>query len=418
MIKTEYGRFAAPFYQQKLDNGLSVVFFPRKSSLSSALLYIPSGSYPHELSINNVKTPFGSAYVLQKLVLNEKRRKEFEKMDTLADSLLDYSYTLFTLDTLGDIFAPIQKLLNVFLKQDFSENEIEDLKEENREKLLDGENLPLSLSKSGLLQNLYLSSSIKKGIEPSFADINLIHRSTIRNYVEKYAQASQMTLFISGDMEVDEVSKKMEELKVPNIITMKSIPLKEDEVYDRVNKPYSEKAIEGAERNYLSFGIKFPKRKELYDSFGQLLFEFYEILVPSLFTKNPEFLNGISQVSSHLVDARLEQAGEDTYVSLTFETLSSNDLIRYLTDYTSKLEKRLTGKQFKCFVEDYYASSMEKLSSPSLSLREFARIYANNLAYTGIVASILKMSFNSYRNFLSKMDHFPKAAFYLMKKNG
>ncbi len=416
MIKTEYGRFDAPFYQQKLDDGLNVIFLPRNGKLNTAILYIPSGSYQHEEYINKVKTPYASAYVLQHLVLNEKRKSKFLDMKTLATSKLEYSYTLFKLETLNDIFKPTQELLNVFLKHEFDENDIDTLKKENKEVLLSYECDPLHQVEKGLLDNLYVSSLIKRGIQPTFNDVNLIHSSTIKNYIKKFASGNEMTLFISGNMSVEDVSKKIEELKVPQRIKLDVSKVKENEVYDRVNKPYSEKGIE-SDSNYLSFGIKFPKRQELYESYGQLLFEFYEILIPSLFSENLTFLEGLNNVQSRLIDAKLEQAGEDTCIILTFKTIGSSELIRFLTDYTSRLEKRLTANEFKAFIDNYYAKNLEKLSMSNTSLDEFARIYANNLAYTGLISSILKLSFNTYRNFLSKMNHFPKAAYYLFKKD-
>lgn len=417
MIKTEYGRFDAPFYQQKLENGLNVIFLPRNCKLKTAVLYLPSGAYRHEEYINNVKTPFSSAYVLEHLVLNERRKNKFLEMKTLATSKLEYSYTLFKLETLNDIFTPLQELLNIFLKEDFKEEEIEELKKENKDYLLEIEKNPTIEVEKGLLDNLYVSSMIKKGIYPSYSDVNLIHCSTIKNYIKKYTQANEMTIFISGDLNVEEVSKKIEELKVPQTSLIKVKEIKNEEVYDRVNKPYSEKSVESLDSNYLSFGIKFAKRQELYEAFGQLLFEFYEILIPSLFTENITFLEGLSNVQARLIDAKLEQAGEDTCIILTFKTMGSNDLIKFLTEYTSKLEKRISSKEFKNYLDNYYAKNLEKLSLSNTALDEFSRIYANNLAYTGLIASILKMSFNTYRNFLSKIDHFPKAAYYLVKKD-
>ncbi len=416
MIKTEYGRFDAPFYQQKLDDGLNVIFLPRNGKLNTSILYIPSGSYQHEEYINKVKTPYASAYVLQHLVMNEKRKSKFLDMKTLATSKLEYSYTLFKLETLNDIFKPTQELLDVFLKHEFDENDIETLKKENKEVLLSYECDPLHQVEKGLLENLYVSSLIKRGIQPTFNDVNLIHSSTIKNYIKKFASGNEMTLFISGNMSVEDVSKKIEELKVPQRIKLDVSKVKENEVYDRVNKPYSEKGID-SDSNYLSFGIKFPKRQELYESYGQLLFEFYEILIPSLFSENLTFLEGLNNVQSRLIDAKLEQAGEDTCIILTFNTIGSSELIRFLTDYTSRLEKRLSANEFKAFLDNYYAKNLEKLSMSNTSLDEFARIYANNLAYTGLISSILKLSFNTYRNFLSKMNHFPKAAYYLFKKD-
>ncbi len=416
MIKTEYGRFDAPFYQQKLDDGLNVIFLPRNGKLNTSILYIPSGSYQHEEYINKVKTPYASAYVLQHLVMNEKRKSKFLDMKTLATSKLEYSYTLFKLETLNDIFKPTQELLDVFLKHEFDENDIETLKKENKEVLLSYECDPLHQVEKGLLENLYVSSLIKRGIQPTFNDVNLIHSSTIKNYIKKFASGNEMTLFISGNMSVEDVSKKIEELKVSQRIKLDVSKVKENEVYDRVNKPYSEKGID-SDSNYLSFGIKFPKRQELYESYGQLLFEFYEILIPSLFSENLTFLEGLNNVQSRLIDAKLEQAGEDTCIILTFKTIGSSELIRFLTDYTSRLEKRLTANEFKAFLDNYYVKNLEKLSMSNTSLDEFARIYANNLAYTGLISSILKLSFNTYRNFLSKMNHFPKAAYYLFKKD-
>lgn len=416
MIKTEYGRFDAPFYQQKLDDGLNVIFLPRNGKLNTAILYIPSGSYQHEEYINKVKTPYASAYVLEHLVLNEKRKNKFLDMKTLVSSKLEYSYTLFKLETLNDIFNPIQELLNVFLKQDFDEDDIEMLKKENKEVLLSYEQNPLNQVEKGLLDNMYVSSLIKKGIMPSYQDVNLIHSSTIKNYLKKFASSNEMTLFISGNMTVEDVSKKIEELKIPQKIKLDITKVKENEVYDRVNRPYSEKAID-CDSNYLSFGIKFLKRQELYEAYGQLLFEFYEILIPSLFSENLTFLEGLNNVQSRLIDAKLEQAGEDTCIILTFKTLVSSDLIRFLTDYTSRLEKRLNANEFKSFLDNYYAKNLEKLSMSNSSMDEFSRVYANNLAYTGLISSLLKLSFNTYRNFLSKMNHFPKAAYYLFKKD-
>lgn len=415
MIKTEYGHFSAPFFQEKFDNGLNVLFFPRKTKLSCAYLYLPSGSFPHEDLIDKVKTPYGSAYLLQHLVLNEARKKEFMSLGTLATSYLDYSYTLFRLSTFGDIFPSVSKLLDVFLKRDFREEEIEAFKKENMESLLSLENDPLYLTNRGLLENLYESSPIRMGVQPLFKDVNVIHRSALRNHVLKYTAVDQMTLFLSGDMDVKEVEDKVKELKVTKTGTLQTKPVVYQEPYDRVKVPYTEKHVRGIDSDYLSFGIKFAKRQKLYESFGQLLFEFYEILIPSLFTENQEFSKGLVEVGARLVDAKIHEASEDSCLVLTFRCKGSTSLVKFLTDYVSKLEKRLTAKDFKAIVNDYYAKGLVSLALPNTALDEFSRIYADNLSYTGILNAIPKMSFNTFRNFLSKVDHFPKAAFFLGK---
>ena len=415
MIKTEYGHFSAPFFQEKFDNGLNVLFFPRKSKLNCAYLYLPCGSFPHEEQIEGVKTPYGSAYLLQHLVLTEARKKEFMSLGTLATSSLDYSYTLFRLSSFGDIFPSVSKLLDVFLKQDFKEEEIEAFKKENQESLLSLENDPLYLTSRGLLENLYETSPIRMGIQPLFKDVNVIHRSALRNHVLKYTAIDKMTLFLGGNMEVKEVEEKVSALKVNRTGSLLCKPIVYQEMYDRVKCPYTEKHVRGIDSDYLSFGIKFAKRQQLYESFGQLLFEFYEILIPALFTENQEFLKGLVEVGARLVDSKIHEAGEDGCLILTFRCKGSTSLVKFLTDYVSKLERRLTAKDFKAVVNDYYAKGLVSLSLPNTALDEFSRIYADNLSYTGILNALPKMGFNTFRNFLSKMDHFPKAAFFLGK---
>ena len=125
MIKSDYGHLSTPFYEEKLSQGLRLVFIPRKAALKSALLYIAQGGYPHDAEIASSKMPFGAAFYLEKMIFSPKTQETFRKMGALGTSHTDYSFTSFRIDSLKDVFAPLQVLLSKIATLDFSETDVE-----------------------------------------------------------------------------------------------------------------------------------------------------------------------------------------------------------------------------------------------------------------------------------------------------
>ena len=58
MIKNDYGHLNTPFYQQKENTGVNLIFIPKKSEEKSGVLYIPQGFYLHDNEINKTKINF------------------------------------------------------------------------------------------------------------------------------------------------------------------------------------------------------------------------------------------------------------------------------------------------------------------------------------------------------------------------
>jgi hypothetical protein len=119
MLKHDYGHLGCPFYEEVLDNGMTVVFIPSKSKLKSATIYVAQGGFLHSQQISTSKIPFGSAYYLMNMVLSNSLVESLKKDGVLASSSLDYSYVRYSLNTLGDLYTSLKKVMNRVAKPCF-----------------------------------------------------------------------------------------------------------------------------------------------------------------------------------------------------------------------------------------------------------------------------------------------------------
>ena len=414
MIKNDLGHLNCPFYEQKLENGLNVIFVPRKSELKSGVIYIAQGGYPHDEEINSSKIPFGSAYFLEKMIMSYKTKNELKAMKTNGTSHIDFSYTCFNVDTLGDVFSAIQLVLNKICTLDFNEDDVEKFKQDNASFFQKQSDDPLIQTKKVCLNNLYFNSPIRNGFLPTKEQSVFIHASSLKKLLTKYYASNNMTIMISGDFTPGEVIAKIKEMKVPGKTTTYSKAVSYQEDYSKVNH-YNKTLHLPYNYNVMNLGFKFPERKKLYDDYGIMMFESYEIISKVLFTENLNFLKGLHDIKCDLLGVSLSQGGEDTYLLLTMKSDDKNTLGNYLTDYCSRLDKRFTHADYQRVVNSYYYKAIRDLACPRTALDDFTVAYANNLPFTGLVGSTTKMRFANFKNFVALISTYPKATSVLEK---
>ena len=412
MIKRDIGHLGCPFFEQKLDNGLNILFMPRNSRQKSALIYVNTGSFPHDEIINSTKMPFGCAYFLEKMIMSNKTIEELAKLHTVGKSHIDYSYTCYELSSLDDIFPSIQLVLNKITHLDYTEKDIDEFKTNNRVKFLARENNPLNIIEKTALENLYFESPISKGIYPTFNESISIHASTLNRFQSRYYQSSSMTIMVSGDYSLKEANEKLLSLKVPKQLTTYSREIKYSENYDKAREQYTElrPANDG---NYLCFGIKLPQRKKLFEAFGELTFAFYEILDEALFRGNRFFKEGIKNCDADLLSYKIEQGGEDAYILLDFHCLNSATLINFLFSYFTRPEINIDHSILKSAIARYEAIALRNLSVPSTSLDGFAKALANNLLYPSLVNNVKTIKYKAFIDFIAMFTTFPKTTVFL-----
>lgn len=412
MIKSDLGKLNAPFFEEELDNGMKVLFLPRKSPVQSALLYVPSGAYLHVDSIQGVKIPSATSYLVKETILSEKTKEDLLDKKVLSETIYDYSYTGYQLTSTEDIFPALQQLLTKIRTLDFTEEEIEAFKKNH---ISEEELSPMEKVKNRTLAQIFMASPLKNGLLPSSEEIKSIHRSTVKRYLSQYYPCNNLTLFLSMDAFPMDISDRVKDLKVPG----KQMPEKKERIIkepEDVLVSYSEMHAK-AKEDYLCFAIKLRKRESLYETFGQLLFCFYEILLDAAFRENEEFLSGVKNAKARLVDTELRQGYEEAAIVLTFACSSSTKIIAFVNDYLADITKHVSKSAYKKAKESYYARSLALLSSPYTALKAFARANCDKVPYTGLSGYVLKASYSNFAKFLhNEVGQGKKSACYLIHR--
>jgi hypothetical protein len=414
MTKHDYGHMDCPFYEEKLDNGMTLVFLPKKSKLTSAALYVGQGGFLHSKEISSSRIPFGSAYYLMNLVCSDSFKEDLRREGCLFGSDLDYSYVRYFLNTMDDIFPCLDKLMKRVLKPAFDECDVVAFKEKERilaEKRIQD---PILVSQNGCLNNLYFSSPIRYGYIPSYEDSVRIHASSLRKYQETYYVPENLVLFLSMDDSIENVLPKIKKMVTGRFsIKPEEKKFEYEEDYTKVNQEYKEIRMD-VRHSYLTYGIKFPSRSIIYDNYGELTFCAYEILITAI-TSNREFQTQLGNLRAELVDATLKQGGEDGYILLTFQTENEVVLVNFLTAFFSKLGEKMNASQFDALTKDTFARCVREVSTPNKAVDDFSRSYANHIPYTAMMRHIYKMSFSSYRRFMEEFKSFKKAVCFVKR---
>ena len=408
MIKSDYGHLNLPFYEQKLSNGFKVLFIPSKQKTESAILYLSQGSFLHDSKIVSSKIPFGTSYYLEKCILTDERKKDFLKRGVLAESKTDLSYTYFQITGETKIMDHLPKLMEIVSDMNFSEEYLDKLKAEEND-FVD----PLERCRRGCLANLYTSSPIKQGTRPDSKQSVSIHVTALKKYMQRYYVPTMMTLIVMGDYSPDDIIERIKKMKMPPSRPTDSEELAFDEKYDAVANAYS--SDDAKDGGYLTYGVKFAPRANLYEKYGQVTFMMYEIMTDMLFDKNDTFKTGVTDAKAEFVSSELDEGGEDCYLLLNFRTSNSVNLLSFLADYFSKTEKRVKKEDVNTVLSSYFASSLRTMSVPRDCVRAFSKAYANNLPYTSLVYQTSKMTNKSIKEFLTEMNNFQKAGYYLRR---
>lgn len=414
MPKHDIGHLNCPYYEETLPNHITLCFIPRKSKLKSATIYIGQGGFLHAKEISSSKIPFGTPYYLMNLVLSSSLKENMRKDGVLASSDLDYSYVRYSLNTLGDIYKPLQTLLTRISSPCYAKTDIDRFKEQEVLSSKQREKNPILVSQKECLNNLYFSSPIRYGVIPSSEDGIRIHYTALKKYQDTYYTPKHIVIFLSLDDDFKNVLEEVKKLKVLSKNETKEVPFTYEETYDKVNREYRE-GISNNPHSYLTYGIKFPSRSIIYDTYGELPFAIYEILLESICFKNHEFNQQLMNIRANLVDTKLKEGGEDTFLLLTFQTEDEVALINFLTKYFSSLDKRITTVDFKRVQEETYANALRNLFLPNKAVDAFSRVYPNHISYPSLIDHVRHINYGTYRRFLLEFKSFKKAVCYIKR---
>lgn len=416
MIKNDYGRLGCPYYQERLENGMYVYFIPRNSKLKSATIYVDKGTLLTSPVVSSMKVPQGASYYLANAILNRDVIHEFSKEGVMSKVDVDYSYSMFSLTTFSQdaLFSCLKRLMERIAVPCITEEEVEAFREKDRKRFEEEASDPIALSQNAVLENLYFVSPLSHPVYPTEEEAKNLHASTLKRFQEMYYVPSRVVLFLSVDEDPRKTMEKVKELHLLKPLTILETPLKKEEDYTKVKEEYS--VISSPDHNsYLSYGIKFACRHNIFDAYGEAMFFVYENLTKILFERNREFLSGIADLNSDLIGCKFIQGGEDATILLTLRTENPEAVVNFIGNHMTKIQKFAKDRMYDQIKEEYYAQAMKNLSSPHLVVDAFARAYPNHISYTSLVAHTMRLSPSVLKRFLEDIRQFRRSACYCKK---
>ncbi len=411
MIKNDYGHLNTPYYLEKLKGGVEIYIIPRKSKTLNVTVLVSKGGY-HRSDIAS-RYPLGTAYYLSHVIMDENFKKEQAKKNIMADNNVSYSYSTYSLTTNGeDVFPSLKELMERISTPSYTEKDVEAFRLIDEERRKSEEINPLFKTEKYCPKGLYLKSGIQSGVYPtSQQEATLIHASTLKRFQKSYYTQERLAIFFSGDVNPKEIIAKIKSLPFPSLsLSNPEEEYKNEEVYDKVAEDIIE--IKGEDDSYLTYGIKFPARKIIYEAYGQAMFFYYELLLDAAFKKNPSFLASVADLRSELLNAELIEAGEDSYIMLSFRTPSRNELCNFMANYLSKLNKKVSSSFYDRIQNEYYVRNLAVLHSPYLLCSEFARCYPNHITYPSVVCHTQRLSYSAFKKFLEQIKSFQRCVVY------
>lgn len=412
MIKHDYGHLKCPFYLDKVTPDFEICLIPRVNNVNSALLHISKGAYVD----SSLNYKVGTAYYLANAIMDPTMIKDYAKKGILLENEVTHSYTNYYLTSLSlPLYDSINDLFNRINTISYTEDSISKFKESDLLRAKEDENDTIVKTEQVLAKALYFSSPIQNSILPNYLEANSIHSSLLKRFQENYYTADKMILFLSVNEDPRESLKQIKTLKLPKRTNNIQTKIIKDDDYEKVNHDYIELTSTSL-HSYLSYGIKFPSRESLYSNYGDAIFFIYEIMMDLVFNKNDIFLSSISSLRADFVSSKFVQAGEDSYICLTFRTENGQEVCDFIAKYLSKLEKRVNNKFFEQIKNEYYIRSLQKLSSPYQLVREFANSYPNHISYPSLISHSMKLNISTIKKFLYDLRDFRRACAYSKKK--
>lgn len=409
MIKSDYGKFNCPIYEEKLNSGMNLILIPRVSKIKTAILYIPQGYYLHDDEINSTKINYGCPFLLKEMILNEETVKKLNGIGSKVTAVCKHSYTYYKFETMSSLTKAINVLLNRIKDLNLTDAEVEKYKQVLMSKNKENDIL---LVNDNTVKNMFINSPMKNGSSIKNSDLKMIHLTEMKKFLYRYYSLKSLTLFVSGDITPNDcLNNLVSKLNFPIFPITSSKEKKFDEDYSKVKEKRDVISFKN-ERHLLSFGIKFDKRQTLFEKYGELIFAFYEIALDVL-TDNVEFNNVLKESKSSLVYKTITEGYEDTFLLLTFKCDKYATLSNRLSSYSSSIDKNINNKLFNEIKKQYLYKSSCLLSSPSLLIDEFARVYADNLPFTYIMKKVSNLTYTDFMKILKTVLSYPRSVTYL-----
>ena len=316
------------FYHKKLKNNLSLLIIKtKKLSSLDITLYIKTGSV-YENKNNN-----GISHLLEHLLFLKTKQS---KLNPIALDIYPYTrkdFTYFEITTHKDLVnTALSNLFSIINSPNFTKENLKTVKNIAKEELIEFNENPYDVLNQKIDAYLYQDNSLSFNVGGDEKSIDSITFYDLKEWYNNYYQPSNMLLTLVGDVNINEVVKKINNNSgFSNLAENKKI---DKIIYPATSKPIYLKNNLNSQQTYLAF------------------------VFPTSSLDNSDYIRFI--LLSEILNKKLRQSFENSGllydISLYYQPYSNAGEFRIITA-CKKSNVKIILEKFDSFVDNLKISS-------------------------------------------------------------
>lgn len=208
-------------HQATLASGLNVYILPKKYFAKKYAFFATQygGIYnDYFLGGDKIHVPHGTAHFLEHQIFEDRQKSNFEKFEELGANLNAYTSansTVYHFDTVDNFDICLKLLLDMVQSTDITDDSVAKEKEVIAQEILMYMDEPSWELYNNLYEGLFHVHPIKSEIAGSVESISEITKETILSCYHHFYTPGNMSLFLYGDIEIEETLSMVDELLSP-----------------------------------------------------------------------------------------------------------------------------------------------------------------------------------------------------------
>ena len=236
------------YFAAKLESGLDVYVFPKKMTVSYALIGADFGSLAKRITLDGKEReyPMGVAHFLEhKLFSCEDGSDAFEKFAALgadANAYTSFSKTVYLFSCTDNFYESLEQLLSFVSSPYFSEEGVERERSIIEQEIRMCDDSPYDRVSRNLLYAMYGDCVISENACGSVESISGISADTLYENYGLFYRPSNMALVVCGDVDKDRVIELAKTFS-PKAQIKGEVTVKYPDITEEVFKPYFEQKM-------------------------------------------------------------------------------------------------------------------------------------------------------------------------------
>ncbi|MFV0556711.1 MAG: EF-P 5-aminopentanol modification-associated protein YfmH [Lactovum sp.] len=372
ITKKYYKTIDETLYHECLDNGLTVYYLPKKGwNKNYAIFTSQFGSL--DRTFNGKKYPEGIAHFLEHKLFEKKEGDvmlEFGKLGAQTNAFTSFDRTSYLFTSSEKLEENLTLLLDFVQEAYFTEASIQKEQGIIAQEIQMYQDDPDWQLFSGLLAALYPNSALAEDIAGTVESISEINSEMLYENFKSFYQPSNMSLFLTGDFNLEEISKLIVQNQSEKVF--EKIEIKREERIFQAAIPKTEKKAEIVESK-LALGFRGNNHPQKADFFEYKIA--MEIFFSLIFGKTSQFYEESYQKS--LIDDSFSydfEFSEDFQcLILTLDTKNPEKLTQLLQEQLKsyKMKGDVTNSHFDLLRRKLLGLHISSLNSLEYIAQEF-----------------------------------------------